>query len=202
MSDVVSKLVEINSFEGKASILGPQRQVIYAGEVSQADSELVIRGVSLADAMQILGVLAGGLLTGKDAENPSAAADLNKIADKLPPREQMVLDLTSKKPKAKPAPVEPDEAVPVLNSEIAAARAQPAPAGAYDLDFMAAQEKVRPVVEHLRDHGYKTVDAVVAVAKELVDVVPALTKIKAKKGNDYVKHMEMVATTILVDEAA
>jgi len=204
VKEVQSKLtdVKMEAFVGTTSILGPDRRVFYTPETGEDPSSFTIEGLSFNDVVHILGVLRGGVLTGKDA---GGAKEVRAVPhpEATKPREQLPIDFTAKAKAKKAAPVldeDEDAAEPTGAAEVAAATEAKPKANGFDLVYLAKQEKLRPVIEHFIERGHDTADKIVAAAKKLAADVPALAEVE-KRGN-FDKRIERAATIIISGDAA
>ncbi len=221
--------VKIESFVGECNILGTPRDVCYiakddANERSAAT--LIIEGVTIEDAWQILGALNGGLIKKTDPEYDAPDTKPTKPAPAPAPKAvaKIIDAVATEKPvdfaKAAKAKAKREEEEAAETARLAAEAA--AAAGedldeddldgstedepekevsgfGYDLEFLSQQSTLRPVIEHFSEAGYKTPAQIVAVASGLIEQCPAL-KIVAERGN-FEKRIER-AVTIAMGAAA
>lgn len=197
----------LKAFEATINIHGTERDVTYSPKVEDfEDSRLVIHGVSIDDAFHILSSLEGGLLKGKDAENPPVATtpaaapktEAKKETTKAKPAKVIEAKAEEKKPEPKPEPEpEPEADDDDLDSDIDDASDE---GGELDIDAMAKMDKLRPVIEHMISRGFKTAKDIIDRASQIYAKVPALAEVHAK-GN-FEKRMERAALVVLGGETA
>lgn len=178
MHPVLGK-IQFKSFDGMCDVHGTQREVAYVSQDGDGPAVLAIRGLTVEDAIQVLAQLEGGLLKGKDAEQPARP-------------EQLSLPGTNgvKKEWARPVPVvvvkpahapEPQEEE-AEDADVEAEDGAEAALATTDIAAMAKMEKLRPVIELMITKGFKTAKAITEIAAKVKDEIPALREVD-KKGN-------------------
>lgn len=186
------------AFEGSFPIHGTTRQVSFVAP-NKEDGELgvlAIQGLSLADALHLLDQISGGLLKGKDAEQPTNGKSKIEVVDKTveAPKETKPKETKASKPAPAQTPPpppaaaakepEPDADDDDLGDEPIKAEKEPS----INIAVLKKMEKLRPVIQHLMDNGYVTASQIVAVATRIKDDVPVLTELAAK--GDYEKRID------------
>jgi hypothetical protein len=189
------------AFEGSFPIHGTARQVSFVApnEKDEERGVLAIQGLSLADALHLLDQVSGGLLKGKDAEQPTNGKSKIEVVDKtVEAKTEAPAKEPAKAKAAKPAPAptpppppaaaakepEPD----VDDDDLGDEDHQVAKEPSIDIGALKKMEKLRPVIQHLMDNGYTTASQVVEVAKRIKDDVPVLIELAAK--GDYEKRID------------
>lgn len=187
----VLEKIKFKGFIGSFDVHGTEREISYTPASNGDPSMLIVEGLELDDALHVLEHLHGGLLQGKDAEQPpkkepkaeKPAEHTNgtngKAQAKAPP---------APKPEPKPEPEsagDDDLDGDVISDTIA-----------LDITAMQGMGKLREVIEHMLKSGYKKVDDIVNVSATLVEKVPALKALK-DKGGDFDKRMERAALVVL-----
>jgi len=192
----VADKVKLKQFEGEIDIMGRSRSVAFVAEYGDQGAPgyepavLTIAGLSMSEAWEALSRLAGPVAVpseAKKSETKAAPAEPKKTEAKAaaPP---------PKKEEPKPAVVKepaPDDLDDLGDGE----KGQ-----ALDVDFMAKQEKLRPVIEHMIACGHKTAIDIVRVASGHKGAVPTLKALEEKGGFD--KRIERAALVVLGGEAA
>lgn len=187
MHKVLEK-IKLRGFTGDFNVHGTEREVMYSPGDNGEPSVFAIAGLSVEDALHILDRLDGGLLKGKDAENPPKVEKTTntKVAEQVkasaPPKEEK---------KAAPPPKEPEPEDDDLGDDDAAVDTT-----GLDVGEMAKFDKLRQAIEYMIANGIKTVDEIVNQAAVLIDKVPVFKSLK-EKGGDFDKRMERAALVVM-----
>lgn len=205
--------IKLKSFEGTANIHGTEREVAFVPDDGSEPGVLLIRGVGYDDAVHIINALEGGLLKGKDAEQPKTQMKFSepgteqkstngvKAETKKADKPAKVIDAKSEEKKPEP-PKQETKAVEVedASEDVSDDLGDDEDTGleqSSDLDVptMAKMEKLRPVIEHMIAKGFNTPKAILEASQRVKGLVPALMEVE-KKG-EFDKRIDRAAQTVL-----
>lgn len=211
MHPVASK-INLNAFEGEIDILGKKRKVKFHGEEKDEASNhvyqiatLSIEGVELAEVWEAISRLHGPVAVvnkpvadaseAKPVEKKTetkAAASVPKPAERKaePKKEPEQLVLPKTESKAEEDDLDDDD----LDGDITEGVEH-----GLDIKLMNTFDKIRGVLEHMRDKGYDTPEKIVAVAKLVKGEVKALKVVEEKGG--FEKRIERAAMVVLNPDA-
>lgn len=206
MHPVASK-ISLKSFEGRLEVLGKGTDVSYVDSLEGEQSALVVRGLTAAEAWEALSRLHGPVVVANTGNAQSEAKPAKAEKPKTDKKEPEQTDLPKTEAKAEPKKQEPKAEVkkpepPPIDIDVDDLADDPKAQdwNGIDVEFLKKQDKLRPVIEHLRDHGFDTVEKVIEISKSLKATVPALQAVEAKGG--FEQRMERNAMVVLAKEGA